>query len=123
MTEAHILIVEDDPSLRDVVTEALTDDGYQVTSAEDGASALELARKRHPDLVILDLMMPRMNGEQFCAELRQIEGLAKLPIIVVSAARGTEETGIRLGAAAALRKPFDLFELTDKVGGLLASSN
>jgi DNA-binding response OmpR family regulator len=120
MTEPHILIVEDDPSLRDVVTEALLDDGYRVTSANNGATALELARELRPDLVILDLMMPQMNGEEFCAKVRRMEGLADLPIIVVSAARGTEEVGARLGAAAALKKPFDLFELTGTVEGILA---
>ena len=65
-------------------------------------------------------MMPHMNGEQFCSAIRKLSGLEALPIIVVSAARTTAEVGERLGAAAALKKPFDLFELTGRVGALLA---
>jgi DNA-binding response OmpR family regulator len=120
MAEGNILLVEDDPSLREIITEALGDDGYAVASADNGATALELARRTPPDLAIVDLMMPRMDGEQFCSAVRQLSGLESLPIIVVSAARTTSEVGDRLGVAAALRKPFDLFELTDRVGDLLS---
>lgn len=120
IAERHILLVEDDPSLREIITEALGDDGYSVASADNGATALELARRSPPDLAIVDLMMPRMSGEQFCSAVRQLSGLESLPIIVVSAARSTHEVSDRLGVAAALRKPFDLFELTDRVGDLLS---
>jgi CheY-like chemotaxis protein len=75
MAEGHILLVEDDPSLREIITEALGDDGYSVASADNGATALELARHEAPDLAIVDLMMPRMDGEQFCSEVRQLSGL------------------------------------------------
>ena len=119
MADGHILLVEDDRALREVITEALGEDGYSVDCADNGISALELARQAPPDLAIVDLMMPHMDGEQFCARVRQVHGLERLPIIVVSAARNTEEVSDRLGVAAALRKPFDLFELTGRVGDLL----
>jgi DNA-binding response OmpR family regulator len=117
--EPRVLVVEDDQSLRDVITEALQEDGYLVDSAKNGQAGLELARHSPPDLVILDLMMPQMNGEQFCSAVRQIESLASVPIIVVSAARAADDIGLRLGATASLRKPFDLFELTRHVNALL----
>jgi DNA-binding response OmpR family regulator len=119
MREPRVLVVEDDQSLRDVITEALQEDGYLVDSAKNGQAGLELARHSPPDLVILDLMMPQMNGEQFCSAVRQIERLASVPIIVVSAARAADDIGLRLGATASLRKPFDLFELTRHVNALL----
>ena len=117
--ERRVLVVEDDQSLRDVITEALQEDGYLVDAARNGQAGLELAQHSPPDLVILDLMMPQMDGEQFCSAVRQIERLASVPIIVVSAARAADDVGVRLGAAAALRKPFDLFELTRHVNALL----
>lgn len=117
--EPRVLVVEDDQSLRDVITEALQEDGYVVDAARNGQAGLELAQHSPPDLVIVDLMMPQMDGEQFCSAVRQIECLASVPIIVVSAARTADDVGVRLGASAALRKPFDLFELTRHVNALL----
>ena len=118
--EGRILVVEDDASLREIIAEALDEDGYAVASAANGATALEMARRSPPDLAIVDLMMPHMGGEQFCSALREVEGLASLPIIVVSAARTTTEVGSRVGAIAALRKPFDLYELTQRVNSALS---
>jgi DNA-binding response OmpR family regulator len=119
MPEARVLVVEDDQSLREVIAEALREDGYVVRSADNGQAALELARGWTPGVVILDLMMPHLDGEQFCGAMRQVQGLANIPIIVVSASRTAHEVGTRLGATASLRKPFDLFELTERVQALL----
>jgi DNA-binding response OmpR family regulator len=120
MAERRVLVVEDDRLLREVIVEALDEDGYLVEAADNGKTALELVRRRPPELVILDLMMPHMDGEQFCSALRQMHGLETVPIIVVSAARAAQEIGARCGANVALRKPFDLFELTDRVSDLLS---
>jgi DNA-binding response OmpR family regulator len=117
--EPRVLVVEDDQSLREVITEALLEDGYLVDAARNGQAGLDLARHSPPDLVILDLMMPQMDGEQFFSAMRRIERLASVPIIVVSAARTADDIGLRLGATASLRKPFDLFELTRHVNALL----
>jgi len=119
MAEGRVLVVEDDESLREVITEALTEDGFAVRAADNGRSALEVVREWPPDVVVLDLMMPHLDGEGFCSAIRQVDGLASLPIIVVSAARTAQEVGTRLGAVVSLRKPFDLFELTDQVAALL----
>jgi two-component system response regulator VicR len=118
--EGRILVVEDDQLLRDIIADALGDDGYKVASADNGRAALEIAERCPPDLAIVDLMMPHMDGEQFCSAVRQMTGLASLPIIVVSAARTTHEAGARIGAVASLHKPFDLFDLTARASALLS---
>ena len=119
MPDGHILVVEDDDTLRDILAEALREDGYSVDLAADGSEALQLAGARRPDLLILDLMMPNMDGEELVARLHEVLGAVVLPVIVVSASRRAEEVGARIGAHAALRKPFDLYELADHVNGLL----
>ena len=112
MGSGRILVVEDDDVLRDILAEALREDGYSVELAEDGQTALELARSWQPDLLILDLMMPNMDGEALASHIRSVPGAARAPIIVVSASRRAEEIGARIGALASLRKPFDLYELS-----------
>jgi DNA-binding response OmpR family regulator len=119
VASGRILVVEDDDTLRDILAEALREDGYNVELAADGEIALELAQHWRPDLLILDLMMPNMDGEDLVSSIRQVQGSASLPIIVVSASRGAEEVGARIGAHVALRKPFDLFELTERVSDAL----
>lgn len=119
MAERRILVVEDDHTLREAIAEALRDDGYAVEATDNGQAGLRVAQRWPPDLVILDLMMPRMTGEEFSAAVRQMDSLAAIPIIVVSASRATAEVSARLGATLALRKPFDLFELIERVNDLL----
>jgi DNA-binding response OmpR family regulator len=121
MTERRVLVIEDDQTLRDTIAEALTEDGYEVWAASNGAAALAIVQRWQPDLVILDLMMPRLDGEGFCAALRRIDGMAGVPIVVVSASRAAAEVSARIGAAAALSKPFDLLELTRSVDLLMSS--
>jgi DNA-binding response OmpR family regulator len=115
----RVLIVEDDQTLRDTVAEALGEDGFAVRTARDGHAALASVR-RWPDLVILDLMMPRLDGEGFCEELRRLDGMADVPIIVVSASRLADEISERVGATVTLAKPFDLIELTENVDRLVS---
>ncbi len=117
--ERRVLVVEDDETLREVIAEALRDEGHAVEATDNGVAALEVARNWPPDVVVVDLMMPRMNGEEFSAAIRQLNGMDALPIIVVSASRAVEDTGSRIGVTTALRKPFDLYELTDRVNELL----
>ena len=119
MIERRVLVVEDDQTLRDIIAEALREDGYVVQTAGNGETALEVAGRWSPHLVILDLMMPRMDGEAFGAILRQLDGMAAVPIMLVSASRFAEDVGARLGASVSLTKPFNLLELTEHVQVLL----
>jgi len=81
----HALVVDDDEGIRSLFRRALTDDGWSVDEAENGAVALDLATKNRPDLVLLDLMMPVMDGFEFVMHYRQAEGCGETPIIVVTA--------------------------------------
>ena len=119
VAEQRILVIEDDQTLRETIAEALREDGYPVETADNGAAALACVQRASPELVILDLMMPRLDGEGFCRALRGMVGMEDVPIIVVSASRAAAEISARVGAAAALTKPFDLIELIDHVDKLL----
>jgi len=92
----HALVVDDDPDIRELFSRALGDDGWTVDQAEDGALALQRAAARRPDLVLLDLMMPVMDGFDFVVNFRQLEGCDDVPIIVVTAKDLTQEDHQRL---------------------------
>jgi len=103
----EILVIDDDPDIREGLAEALKSEGYAVRTAVDGYDALRQLRSRTADVILLDLMMPRMDGWQFrVAQKREQAGIASIPVIVVTAS-GAEFTD----ANAVLRKPFDIFDL------------
>lgn len=108
---ATVLIVEDEQDIRDSVAEALSDEGYDVVRAADGAEALEKMHECHPVLVLLDLMMPRMNGWQFRTAQRSDPESAGIPVIVLSALGRVSD----IDAADFLQKPFDLDRLLSAV--------
>ena len=112
----RILVVEDDDAIRGLVSEVLREDGYQVREATNGAEALENVRETRPDLIVLDLMMPVMNGWTFLEECRRTCSCAEVPVVVTSASHDLPRTADRLramGVRTCLAKPFD-------VDGLLA---
>ncbi len=92
-----VLVVEDDPATREVIRRALERDGWIVSEAENGRSALESLAQAMPDLVVLDLMMPEMDGFEFVDELRRTEAGRRVPVVVVTAKEITEEDRERLG--------------------------
>ncbi len=108
---APILVVDDETDIREAVTEILTDEGFVVVGAGNGAEALVKARAIHPAVVLLDLMMPGMNGWEFCAARRGDPELALIPVIVVSALGPVPG----LDAAGFIQKPFALDELVTAV--------
>lgn len=125
----RVLIVEDDASIAIGLRINLESEGYRVTTADDGERGLMLARKDTPDLIILDVMLPKLNGFEVLDTLRR-EG-HKMPIIVLSAKSGEMDkvTGLELGAEDYITKPFSLAELLARVraalrrGGAPSSSN
>lgn len=116
--ERSILVVDDDRKTVDLVRLYMENEGYQVYSAHDGKSALETARRIKPDLIVLDLMLPRIDGLEICRILRADSGV---PIIMLTA-RTTEEdklTGLELGADDYLTKPFSPRELVARTKAVL----
>jgi DNA-binding response OmpR family regulator len=121
MVRARILIVEDEPQLRGLLRLYLELAGYAVTDAGDGAAALTAFAADGADLVILDLMLPGMQGEAVLEALREE---ADVPILITSAKRSDAEriAGLRLGADDYLAKPFNPHELTARVAAILRRS-
>ena len=118
MTTRRVLVVEDDSSIREMVALALEDAGYGVTAAGDGETAIELIPKEPPDVLLVDLLMPLMDGFEFMRRYADSGGHS--PIIVLSAARDVDFARHKLTAAAVIEKPFDLNELiatVDRIAG------
>jgi DNA-binding response OmpR family regulator len=113
-----ILVVDDEPTVRETVTEALVADGYGVVSAADGREALLHFRERPPDLVVLDLMLPQLSGIEVCRIMR---AESDVPILMLTA-RSSEldkVVGLELGADDYVTKPFSLRELSARIRALL----
>jgi DNA-binding response OmpR family regulator len=116
-----ILIAEDERDIRDLIEFTLSYNGYEVVSASNGEEALELIRLEMPDLILLDVRMPRKDGYQVCKELKAASGTNSIPVVFLSA-KGQEaevEAGMQLGAEAYILKPFSPNELASRVGELL----
>lgn len=116
---ARILLVDDDPEILEVTGHILRDWGYAVDEARDGSTALALLRGSRPDLILVDLMMPVMDGWTLIQRLRDEKLALDVPLVVFSADRDVPEKAEKLAAAASLRKPFALEELQDVVERLL----
>ena len=116
-----ILCVEDEPLSAEAVRRALNYAGFEVQIASTAAAALQAMQARRPDLVLLDLLLPDVNGYSFIDLLRDYEGLDRTPIVIVSGCASPEaqSLGRELGARAYLIKPFTAQELTDCVNGVL----
>jgi DNA-binding response OmpR family regulator len=116
-----ILVAEDEPDIRGLVAFSLRYAGYEVVEATDGQEALDKALSELPDLILLDVRMPRMNGYEVCGSLKIEEATAKIPVLFLSA-RGQEseiKRGLELGAEEYILKPFAPNELYRRVGAIL----
>jgi DNA-binding response OmpR family regulator len=122
MMAKKILIVDDEPHILMMVSSRLKAGGYEVITASDGKSGLALARAENPDLVLLDIMMPGVDGYEVCSELKHDERFQKIPVILFTAKASEEDERIGIedcGADAYLKKPFDPNSLLEKVAELL----
>ncbi len=118
MNPARILVVDDEQAVRDLIVYALKKAHYEVLTAADGRRALELAAREAPDLILLDLMLPEVDGLDVCRELRRT---SRIPVIMITA-RGEEVdrvVGLELGADDYMVKPFSLRELVARIKAVL----
>ncbi len=118
---AKILIAEDEPDIRELVAFTLRFSGYEVVSASNGEEAVQLASREVPDLILMDVRMPRMTGYDACRVMKANEDLKDIPIVFLSA-KGQEseiQTGLDAGAEEYLLKPFAPDQLTDRVRAIL----
>jgi len=122
MAPATVLVVDDDPVILKLLEVNFEMEGFEVVRAADGFEGLERARAVRPDIVVLDVMMPRMTGYEVAKALREDDDTAHIPIIFVTArAQSTDvERGMELGVDDYVTKPFDPLDLIARVNALLA---
>jgi DNA-binding response OmpR family regulator len=115
--KARILVVDDEPDLIAVLRMGLQMEGFEVLEAADGAAGLERAHADKPDLIVLDLMLPKMDGYQVCRNLKFDSRYKSLPIFILSARPGEQDRrlALEMGADDFIRKPYDLKELVGKI--------
>ena len=120
----RILIVDDEPSIVKMVGKRLEVEGFEVLIAMDGQEGLAKAQAESPDLVILDLMLPKLNGYEVCTMLKQDTRYQKIPVLLFTAKAQAkdEQLGMECGANAYMRKPFQGKELVEKIRSLLGGS-
>jgi CheY-like chemotaxis protein len=117
---ATVLVCDDEPSLRELIRVSLSSD-YSIAEANDGEESLEVARRLRPDVVILDVMMPRRTGLEVLVEIRQDAELSDTRVIVLTAQPGTREEALRDGADLVMVKPFEPQQIADAVEEVLSA--
>lgn len=120
---ARILVVEDDVAVRDALQRALSFEGYDVDTATDGAVALSMLRAERPDLVLLDVMMPHLDGIETCRRIRAAGDTLPVLMLTAKAAVGDRVDGLDAGADDYVTKPFALDELLARIRALLRRSS
>lgn len=121
MNKKKILLIEDEKDLAYAISVQLTVNNYEVLTAYDGQTGLSMARNDAPDLIILDLMLPKLDGYKLCRMLKFDEKYKHIPIIILTVRgnQGDKELGFEVGADAYITKPFEPQEILDKIKELL----
>jgi two-component system, cell cycle response regulator DivK len=110
-----VLIAEDHEDSRDALRTLLDAFGYRVVEAENGRQAVEMAMAERPDLILMDMMMPQMDGFQATREIRAVEGLRGVPIVALTAMEGARERVLQAGCDDMVAKPLDVRAFLDRV--------
>jgi len=120
---ALILVADDDGDVRELVVFRLERAGYRVVTAADGQEAVEVALERSPDVCVIDVMMPKLDGYQVTERLRSSPGLAEVPIVLLTASveDAAVSRGFEVGASDYIKKPFGPHELLERIAAALGS--
>lgn len=120
-TVRKILVCDDDANIRNIVEFSLESEGFTVVAAADGEQALRVVMSEHPDLAILDVMMPGNDGLTICREMKQNPATKHIPVLLLTAksGKGDREAGMAVGADDYITKPFSPQRLVDKVHSVL----
>ena len=120
-TRPKLLVIDDEQSIVDFIRLGMRYEGYRVEDADNGIAGFDLAQKLHPDLIILDVMMPGLDGLEVCRRLRENEATAEIPILMLTAKDEVRDrvSGLEAGADDYLTKPFSFEELLARVRALL----
>lgn len=121
MSAKKVLITEDSSTIRGMLRDIFESEGYSVVTAEDGLEGLNKARSEEPDLIVLDLMLPKMDGFTVCRMLKFHEDFKEIPILMLTARSSSndQEVGAAVGADAYLVKPFEIDELLEQARALI----
>jgi two-component system response regulator MprA len=119
---ARVLVVDDEPAVRESLTSSLVFEGYEVITASDGLEALDRAKNHRPDLIVLDVLMPRLDGLTACRRLRAAGDMTPVLMLTARDMVGDRVTGLDAGADDYLVKPFELDELLARIRALLRRS-
>lgn len=121
MTPKTILVVDDSPTALKITSETLTEQGFRVLCASDGEEALEIATRMHPELIVLDIILPKKNGFQVCRQLKTESATSDIKILMLSSKNQASDRfwGQKQGADAYITKPFDDEELVAAIESLL----
>ncbi len=122
MTRPLVLVVDDDPDILEAICDILDGEGYRVARARHGVEALERVAEERPDIILLDLMMPVMDGMAFAQALHQRQPEDHIPIVVISA-DGNPQKAASVGAEGFLAKPFDIEALLAHVSGMAGAAH
>ena len=122
MPRVRILVVDDDPVINKLISDILQEEGWEIYSARDGEEAIRMVHENSPDLIILDLMMPKINGLEVC---RHVTDLFQIPIIMISGQYDTDTKVkcLNIGAEDYITKPFSVEELIHRVKTVLRNRN
>lgn len=121
MSSLSILVVDDEPAIRDLIVAVLEDEGYRATGVGSGSHALELIKQERPALVLMDIMMPDMDGREALRRIRQIPEFARIPVVMMSAAYAADH--LHEEDTPFLPKPFDLEHLLQTVSQVIGRAS
>ncbi len=125
MAKGKILVVDDEVYIVHILDFSLGMEGYEVVTALDGEQAIEKANAEHPDLIVLDIMMPKLDGYETCKRLKADEATRNIPVILLSAKGRNidQKIGFEVGADDYITKPFSPRKLVERINAILGQAN